>query len=35
MRAAGGLQAGFGAEFTAFVELEFDLLVVVVEEGAG
>jgi hypothetical protein len=34
MRAAGGLQAGFGPEFTVFVILELNLLVVVVEEGA-
>jgi hypothetical protein len=31
MWAAGGLQAGFGPEFTVFVKLGFDLLVVVVE----
>lgn len=31
MWAAGGLQAGFGPEFTVFVKLGFDLLVVVAE----
>jgi hypothetical protein len=34
MWATGGLQAGFGPEFTVFVKLGFDLLVVVAEEGA-